>query len=260
MKIKITALSPISHGAFKDSVDTGNISEFRRIPVMRNGAIVEIPTISGNAIRGSIRRVLSREYFKENKLLENLDEKEHDKLYAIMANGGALGKDLEVTVDPNKIREIREHIPIVSVLGSACFKYMLSGMCSIGFALLECKENGIGEISSEEMLTEIGETHHIEKTEFKSDELSMKPMPYLTEAIIPGAKFDGTITFSPQATEIEKSCIFHGIKLLNHIGGKSARGYGQIYIEADEELDDSKYIEIKDKADIEFLKKFLAGV
>ena len=123
MKISIKALSPIAHGAFKDGVDTGNISEFRRIPVYsENGnSVVEIPAISGNAIRGTIRRLLAREFFEVNHIAEKLTAKEHDRLYSIMANGGALGKDLDVQIDPNKIRNIRSNLPVLSVLGGACY-------------------------------------------------------------------------------------------------------------------------------------------
>ncbi|MGN0686825.1 MAG: hypothetical protein ACI4KA_01810, partial [Oscillospiraceae bacterium] len=78
MKLTIKSLSPISHGAFKDSVDSGNISEFRRVPVYSSerNAVSEIPSISGNAIRGVLRRVLTREYFSANDLISKMTEKE----------------------------------------------------------------------------------------------------------------------------------------------------------------------------------------
>lgn len=38
MKITLTALSPILHGAFSESVGWGNMTEFRKIPVVHNGA------------------------------------------------------------------------------------------------------------------------------------------------------------------------------------------------------------------------------
>ncbi len=261
LPITIKALSPIAHGAFKDGVDSGNISEFRRVPVFRaeNNKICEIPAISGNAIRGTIRRLLAREYFAVNALSEKLTVKEHDRLYAIMANGGALGKDLDASVDPEKIRKIREKLPVLSVIGGACYKYILSGSCSVGFAMLSCSELGTGTVSADELVAEIGETRHVDKTVINTEEQALKPMPYVTEAVIAGAEFTGEISFSPQATAVEIAAICHGIKLINHLGGKSARGYGKVEIRSENEIDDSAYLEVYDKADIEFIKSFIEG-
>ncbi len=260
MNITIKALSPIAHGSFKDGVDTGNISEFRRIPVFtENKSIAEIPAISGNAIRGTIRRLLTREFFEVNHLLDKLDKKEHDRLYAIVGNGGALGKDLDVKVDPENIRKIREKLPILSVLGGACYRYILSGSCSIGFAMVKCTELGTGSISADDLVTEIGETRHVDRTLVNTDEQDLKPMPYVTEAVITGAEFSGKIEFAPQVTPEERAAIVHGIKLINTLGGKAARGYGSVEITSDEELDDDAYLSVYDKADIDFIKSFIAG-
>lgn len=93
MDIKVTALSPISHGAFTDGADTGNIMEFRRMPIVIDGQAVQIPVISGNALRGTMRRLLAREFFQVLGIGKIFEQKEQDKLYAILGNGGALGKD-----------------------------------------------------------------------------------------------------------------------------------------------------------------------
>ncbi|MGN0686978.1 MAG: RAMP superfamily CRISPR-associated protein, partial [Oscillospiraceae bacterium] len=198
-------------------------------------------------------------YFSANDLISKMTEKEHDRLYAILANGGALGKDLEPKINPEYIREVRRKLPILSILGAACYRYMLNGNCSVGFAMIRCSELGTGEQSADELVTEIGETRHIDRTAIDTDEQEMKPMPYITEAVIPGSVFDGSITFSPQATEVEKAAIYHGIKLINHLGGKSARGYGRVEITADQELDDSAYMAVYNTADIDFIKSFIAG-
>lgn len=62
MNLKIIAKSPIAHGAFTEGIGNGNIAEFRKIPVMFKGKKIDIPTISGNAVRGVIRRELAREF------------------------------------------------------------------------------------------------------------------------------------------------------------------------------------------------------
>ncbi len=260
MKIKLTALSPIAHGSFSEGVDTGNISEFRKIPINNNGTIFEIPAISGNAFRGVIRRLLTREFFTVNNIDKVIEPKIHDKLYAIMANGGALGKDLLTSLNPLFIQEIRKQLPILSLLGSACYKFMINGMCSVGFLVLDCQELGTGEFDSQTLLTEIGETRHVDKSIINVEKLDIKPMPYLTEAVIQGATFSGEIIFAPQATEIEKAAMCHGIKLINHIGGKVARGYGRVEIKSDEDIDDTEYVKNIKSCDMDFIRDFIKGI
>ena len=257
MKIKITALSPISHGAFTDGIDTGNIMEFRKMPIIINGQGVQIPVISGNAFRGKMRRLLARELFEKLDLKNQLEEKEQDRLYAILANGGALGKDTDARIDPVKIRELRAKIPMLSVFGAACYRYMVQGMFNCGFLVLCCKEAGSGNIGISELIGEIGEAHHIDRTEYDTQANDMKPMPYTTEVVIQGAEFEGYIEFAPQATEVERAAVYHGLNLISFVGGKIARGYGKIKVDCDSEIDDKLYIEALKNTDIEYLKSFI---
>ena len=257
MKIKVTALSPISHGAFTDGIDMGNILEFRRMDMVREGKHIQLPVISGNAFRGVMRRLLARELFEVLDIKNQLTGKEHDRLYAILANGGALGKDADVRVDPAAIREMREKLPLLSVFGAACYRYILQGMFSCGFLELCCKEAGTGEIPISDLISEIGEAHHIEKCEFDAENNDMKPMPYTTEVVVKGAEFDGYIDFTPHATEVERAAVYHGIKLIGYIGGKSARGYGKIKCECDCEINDAPYLVALKNTDMEFLKNYI---
>lgn len=259
MNIKIKALSPISHGAFNDGADMGNIMEFRKMTMIVNGTAMDIPVISGNAVRGKMRRLLAREFFWLGGV-QALNDKEKDVLYAIMANGGALGKDQAVSVDANGIRELREKMPLLSVFGAACYKYILQGMFNCGFAVINCAENGKGKLGIGDLMTEIGETHHIDRTMYNTEETGMKPMPYMTEAVCAGAEFDASIEFAPQTTETEKAAVYHGINLITTIGGKSARGYGRVLITADEDIDDSPYLKALKNTDFEYVKKWLGGI
>ena len=260
MNITLKANAPIAHGAFTDGVDTGNIMEFRKIPIVKDGNIYDIPVISGNAVRGIIRRNLTREFFAINELQDKLTEKEYDKLYAIIGNGGALGKNVEASVDCNYQRELRHQLPILSLLGSACYAFMLNGMVNIGFFKIKCKELGTGDKSFHDLLAEVGETRHVDKNIINTENVDIKPMPYTTEVVIEGAEFEGKIEFAPMATEIEKSCLAHGIKLLKTVGGRLARGYGQVSVITDEELDDALYCEQLKNIDIDFIKEFIKRI
>lgn len=260
MEIKVIAKSPISHGAFTDGVDTGNIMEFRRMPIVVDGKTVQIPVISGNALRGKMRRLLAREFFRALDIKNVFEEKEQDKLYAILGNGGALGKDAAAEVDVNAIRELRNKVPLLSVFGAACYKYILQGMFNCGFLILNCREAKSGDMSISDLVAEIGETHHIDRTMFDAEKNEMKPMPYTTEVVVQGAEFTGNIEFSPQATEQERAAVYHGLKLISTVGGKSARGYGRVDISCGCDIDDSLYIDALKNTDIDFVRKYIRGL
>ena len=260
MKLTLTALSPIAHGAFEDGIGKGNVVEFRKVKVVKDGKIYDVPSISGNAVRGIIRRNLAREFFEKNNLREILSTKENDLLYSMIGNGGALGKNLEVAVDCEYQRELRKQLPLLSLLGSACYTFMLNGICNIDFFKVKCSELGTGSQRIYDLLSDVSEARLPDKNIINTEELGIKPMPYSTETVIEGAEFEGNITLAPMATDIEKSCLTHGIKSINKVGGRIARGYGSVSVSCDEKLDDSLYIENITNIDIDFIKDFLKRI
>lgn len=240
-----TAKSPISHGEFSDGVDTGNIMLFRRLPMIsKSGTICSIPAISGNALRGAMRRLLTRELFDVLCF-------RHDKLYLALANGGALEKTLDQYIRPEKVRETRMLLPILSAFGSALYTYMLPGVLNMGFAVLQCVELGTGDNVSSELVADVGMTRHLDRTE--ADTGDAKPMPYMVETVIPGARFDCEFMFLDSAVDIDKATVFHGLNLLRSVGGKSASGFG--FIELSERFDDSAYLAYLDGIDDEYREK-----
>ena len=100
MKIVMTAKSPIVHGEFSDGIDLGNLMNFRHIPMISNGELYRVPAISGNAIRGVLRRLLARELVDRYALKDAMG-KSFDKFYIAIANGGNLDKSMDVDVDTN---------------------------------------------------------------------------------------------------------------------------------------------------------------
>ena len=236
MVITLKALSPISHGEFSDGIDLGNAQVFRRLPMIHDGRVYDVPVISGNAIRGKIRRMLAREVVEVFDLKNQLG-KSFDRFYIAMANGGNLDKDMDIIIDTEKIRQIRADIPMLSLLGSALYKYMMPGMVNIGFAVPRCREIGTGDgIGLNDLTADVGLTRHLDKT--VADPGDAKPMPYTVEVLIPGVELDVNVEFAPQTTPIEIACLMHGFKLVTSVGGKSGAGFGLIDKEgvADEQL------------------------
>ena len=252
MKITFTASSPISHGEFKDGINIGNMSSFRRISMFNQGKIYSVPVISGNAIRGVLRRILTTELVERYNLTNRMG-KHFDKFYIAVANGGNLNKTMDVSVDTEHIRDVRCSFPLISVLGGSLYRYMLPGMVSIGFAIPKCLELGTGSIRLSDLTEDIGLVRHIERTIASPEEA--KPMPYTIEAIVPGTEFDLDITFAPQTTETEKACICHGLKMLNTIGGKSSGGFGKISVTGYD--DDTLYLKwLEHSESVDHLLKF----
>lgn len=253
---KMVAVGPVSHGAFSDGIDTGNAMLFRRMTVITpDGAPVKVPAISGNALRGVMRRILTREIFYRLGLRGKADE-----LYIAMANGGALGKTLDSYIYPEKIAAVRELVPMLSVFGGALYTYMLPGRAGVSFATLECLEAGTGPLRISDLTEDIGLTRHLDRTEVLTPE-DVKPMPYTIEAVVKGAVFDFSVWTDDYATDLEKACLFHALKRLSHIGGKSAAGFGEISI--DGIPDDSAYIdwlETRDQAYADSLVEYSKGM
>lgn len=227
MNITIEAISPICHGEFSDGVDKGNITEFRRIPIIKEDKIYDVPVISGNSIRGVLRRELARELVDKYDLI-NVLGKDFDKFYIAIANGGNINKNLDASVNTEQIRQLRESLPILSVLGSAMYRYMVNGMVNIGFAIPQCAELHTGVTRILDLTSDIGLTRHIDNNIVNPEDC--KPMPYTVEVINSGVVFDMNMSFAPQATEVEKSCIYHGLSLIRNIGGKVAVGFGRVKV------------------------------
>lgn len=247
MNIIITTKSPLAHSGYEEGIDMGNISTVRRMRMIgADNKIVNVPVISGNAVRGKIRRILTQDFFDRFAIKEAFAEEKpatYDRFYSTLANGGTLSSNLDKSIDPQHIQEIRQKLPILSLLGGAAYHYIMSGMVQVGFAVLRCLEMGTSDKYANDYITEIGQVKHVDGTKENKEFTENKPMPYTTEAIIPGTSFDLTVNFLPQATELEMSCFMYGLKRLNSLGGKSASGYGEISLAYEEETSCKLYEE-----------------
>lgn len=272
----ITAISPISHAGFSE-VSTGNSMMFRRVPCVSLPGFPEIPVVSGNALRGIMRRRLMTEVynkvgftfekFKDVFSSEQTAKRAWDKLYAALFCGGTLDGKLEDTTDPIELRKIREQFPALSLLGSALYTKMLPGMAQIGFAWLICDESIQGGlvtktddtlvIKAEDAITEIGQVRHIDRENADPEITGVTPMPITVECLAPGASLQSNISLLPQTTSIEKSCLIHGLKLIDHIGGKLSSGYGAVKMHITENDDDEYTSWIKDSSNNETFENFL---
>ena len=130
MKIETiyTLIQPLSHIGESESTS----SFLNTIRVVNNGKPEEVFAYSGNAIRGSWRDC-GAVY-----LLESLGIKAGKKMFGILFSGGNISGEQKNDID--QAREIRETIPLISILGAGIGNQILSGKITQGFALPVCRE------------------------------------------------------------------------------------------------------------------------
>lgn len=235
--------APLSHGAFGPRV--GNATPIRREPVVSLDGAPLVPCVSGNALRGVMRRAIMREMFDVCDLhrgSSDLRPKVWDRLYAALANGGHLD-GTEHTVSPDARRALRAALPPVSVFGASLYSYLLPGRLQVGLAWPVCQElEAVGLVRSapgslaipvcaEDLVSETTSVRHIDRDEHDPEESGVTPMPVTIEALSTGAVLHARITLQgPGGTPdpLEAGIVLHALRGLHHIGGKSAQGFGVV--------------------------------
>ncbi len=232
MKAIITLMAPMSHGEF--GAPTGNATQFRRI-ALADGR--RVPAISGNALRGVMRRIVMREFLESAGL--NVGSRGFDQLYAALANGGHLSGS-ESGLDPVYVRDLRAALPPLSLFGAALQTWMLKGRMRIGILWPRCEEAAaLGLVASgayapgEELISEVAHVRHVDR-DMQDPEISgVTPMPTTMETLITGTVLESAIDFDRNATEVEKSCVAWALKRIPALGGKSSVGFGSVRIDYD---------------------------
>lgn len=252
-----TATSQIHHGAMHSS---GNVSEIAREKVYVGDPeepFQRIPWVKGNAVRGHIRRLLAED------LIERVGYTIRDeRLYHLLRAGGVLEQDGKAEIDVGLRREIREALPTIDLLGASTGNQMFQGTVNIGHMILVCEENeprtGVeANVSHYELVDTVKQAGHYDHPDdtgmdtdfgfdFDDEDASANDHAdersyYGFKALIPNTRFVQQIAFESYATELARSCMFHGLALWQDegvIGGKSSQGYGQVDMEIDADLSD----------------------
>lgn len=234
IKIAIRLKAPLSHGDPALSVDTGNFKALRKQAVAGLG---DVPILSGNAIRGVMRRLLMRHFLAAAGMTPEAyaDAPGHwDRIYAALANGGTL-VGAEKSVQTGMLRRLRAAVPPLSLLGSALYTYMLPGMLSVFDAYPRCQEvaeAGLCEPSDASLADLYADCNHARHISPEIDKAAadITPMPYSHEVLIPGVILDSAIKLDASATEIERDCAAWALARIDQLGGNCAKGMGLVEI------------------------------
>lgn len=249
----IIAVTPIHHGGDES---TGARSTLRRIKYIVDGKRIEIPVISGNSIRGVLRRLIMSDmletlgYGKRTEDGEADDRMKSMKAYHMLFSGGTLESvEDSGAIDLMLRRELRRSLPALSVFGSAIGNQMVEGKMKCGIAVPVCTElasflpgenptNSIYELLTDDFTTRKDDLHG----EREKDEAAHQ-MIVNFECFAPGTLFIHKFSLL-DCNEIERAVIDKAIQLWisrPYIGGKSSIGYGEVKLSYQSAYDAGPY-------------------
>lgn len=248
VELAIRLVSPAFHGGDEK---TGSEVLFRRLKLWHRGKLVDVPFISGNAVRGVMRRLVFRDMLDRlGYTISSL------KLYHALFSGGVLETLEESTpaIDIELRKRIRSLIPPLSLLGTAIGNQVIEGKLKVMHMLPVCKETvdyhedwvvtrfvDNAARSCYEYLDWVFHTRRAEEKRQAKDEQAVQ-MLYRFEVLVPGTILYTRMVCS-DCNELELSALAHMLELFKshgQIGGKPATGYGRFRIAEARGLDGLK--------------------
>jgi len=238
----LTALSPVYHGG---NEKTGNVVLLNRLRFVVGGKPVDVPVVSGNQIRGRLRRLLARDFLHLAGYELDLSQKKHQKLYHTLFAGGILteveeGESGVVDLDL-KARLVKYVVPI-RLFGASYGNQMVEGRVLVGFALPICRElvdfTGVDSgVSFYQLITRAFQTRRDELRVGKEggdDETVQMIVEY--EVFAPGTQFFHELVLETEegGLALDLSALYRAVRLWQeepYIGGKSSAGFGRLKIE-----------------------------
>ncbi|KIL36972.1 hypothetical protein SD71_04540 [Cohnella kolymensis] len=239
----IKALQPIIHSA--NTSDPGllprdNVRAHRKMKVNYEGIPVTVPVISGNSIRGILRRLGAEWLIRQLGLApDHLSP----KLYYLLFAGGALekgdkkgrpkaGVNESSAIRPTALQELRKNLPLLSLLGCAYQVNMMESKLKVDFAVPYVDEVAslYGKPAPGKTANQITEWIHYSRMDQHDTEGTSNRMIFQYEYIVPGTEFIHGFTLIG-TSELENSLFSHLLELFSgygFLGGRSAQGHGKV--------------------------------
>lgn len=228
----ITLVEPMVHS----DKQLGIASKFRRVKVcLPSGEVEEVPVVSGNSIRGVLRRCGAR------YLLRALDVEE--KQLSIDVNdalfrGGVIRRGEGGAYDPDFVCRLREMVPHLSVFGSAIFKYLVPGKLEVGMAVPIAYETEVltgikGSASVWDLMQMFTQTRRDDKLQKRPKEegQTATQMLYKVEVLAPGTRLHHYFVLH-DATPVERAAFMAALKEFMsgemRLGGMGSTGFGKV--------------------------------
>lgn len=245
----ITALQPLIHGG---NEKTGSVSLLNRQKWIVDGEPMSIPFISGNAIRGQMRRRAFHDLLERLDYNLDLDSTPGRRLYHALFTGGVLeeiGKDRQAMSLKMKAN-VYDVIPEVRLFGFAWGNQMVESQLKVGQGLPVCLELANFLPNNQKPKTSfyqlISQNFHTRK-----DDLDRREDESITQMLVDYEVFlPGTVLFHEfrleDPTDLDRSTLAYQIELWSrkpYLGGRSSTGHGQVKLDYDSKYDSKKYIE-----------------
>lgn len=224
----ITCISPLVH--FSDE-NNGVDRKLRRLKYMYEGEVEMVPTISGNQIRGILRRIAAADFLRVLGV-----EKITDKFYYMLFSGGSLEKGSKQDyIEVGSKRELRDRIPFLSLLGCSFKNQIIEGKVKVGMGVPICRETVpyTGEnsaISCWDLCDEIFYTRRDDLEDKAEKQEAAQQMKFTVEALCPGTRLKHFFQLL-ELSEVEESCFYAILKKFNEspfLGGLSSKGHGKV--------------------------------
>lgn len=236
----IRATSPISHASDEKA---GNQQMVRRMPVIdRDGVRHDVPVVSGNAVRGQLRRIAADDMLRRCGV-----EKVPQRLYHTLFSGGTLTKG-EAPSTSHKIEEIRalrDLIPMIGLFGGTWKGEILPGWLLAGIFWPICREtsgvlghNPDGCIEARTLTSDVFYTRRDDEdgTWTKEEATDAKSaMIFDVETVVAGTRFACEFRLRPARSEAALGLFAFALgewEKAGVIGGQSSRGHGCFDVES----------------------------
>jgi CRISPR/Cas system CSM-associated protein Csm3 (group 7 of RAMP superfamily) len=256
----LTALSPVFHGG---NEKTGAVVLLNRLKFIVDGKPTDVPIVSGNQVRGRLRRLLMEDFLELAGYKMDLSQKKHQKLYHTLFAGGVLTEAEEESgvIDLNMKFKIVKYILPLRLFGCSYANQMIEGRLLVGHLLPVCRElkEYIGvesDLSFYQLITRAFQTRRDELRDAKQGEEEETTVQAIVEyeCFAPGTKFYHEIVLETtrQEERLDLSTLYRAVKLWQqtpYIGGKSSVGFGKLRIDYKwpNEVSDSVYLDFIEK-------------
>lgn len=205
-----------------------------------------IPYVSGNGIRGVLRRLAMRDFCNLAGITEI-----NPNMYHQLFTGGTISESTGIESLEQRA-ELIDMCPMIGLFGSAVGNQTIQGTLIVGSAYPLCKERGTGEQSYHEILDILFATRldsSKQETDIKilDEEKTAHQMKYEYEVIVQGAKLSHLFICKSER-ELLQSAFWRMLILFKehpYICAKSSIGHGKL---------DLSEIDIPENADKLYLK------
>lgn len=225
----MTALTSIVHGG--ESLGTVRYLRRERF-LLADGTFEDIPVLSGNMLRGMLRRTAADLWWEE----VGRPALPMAVAHAIWS-GGAMAKSTTDPLTAAKLQEVRLACPVVGLFGAAGGGRVVDGTVQVGKAIPVCAETvhvrpegpmgpSIWDLTQIEYFSKVPHVSGAGDGEFT-------PMRFGVESFVAGSQFTWTVG-SQWASPTENALLAEALAVFasdGQVGGMGASGMGRVRVD-----------------------------